>query len=531
MRASSSGPTERVAVGSVANVLGYATTTILALLLTPYLLRRLGAGTFGAWALVGVIVSALQLADLGLPRALSRAVAGACAQDDTASLGAALSTALSLYLIVGSAVALLLVVVREPLVTYGLAVPEPWRADASVALVWLALGLLPTLIAGALGATLDGFQRMEWTNLALVAGRATYAVGALVAVLSGNGLRGLAIALACAAFCQLAVAAVGLWVSHKNCLPFKQGEGRWGLAGLVHPSLVAARSLLFYGLPILVSAVVGLAYVPWSKLVLARAAPVEMVGYYEVASTFAMQVFFLSWALAMAAFPALAQAWKMSDHDHTRWLYSRANRWGALAVFPAGIALVVVAAPLLRAWLGLGTTDAVRALQLVAAGWTLVAMAAPSAVTLQAIGRPGHTLYAVLVNGLTSAILCLILAPRYKLVGVAAANLASAVASSLLMIWLCRRALGLPALPGAATFLRPAASALWTPVVPALLLTLASIAIARQPSPSLVALFLAGGGYAVLYAVCCFAWGPLAEEERSWLRRHLLPLPFGERPG
>ncbi len=540
MQASPSGPGERVAVGSVANVLGFATTTVLALLLTPYLLHHLGASAFGAWALVGVVVTVLQLADLGLPRALSRTVAEAYAQGNAVGLWVNFGTTLFLYLIISSVVALLLIATRGPLVAYGLAVPEPWQADARFALVWMACGLLPALVTSALGATLDGLQRMEWTNLALVTGRATYAGGAVMAVLTGNGLRGLAIAMVVATLCQMTVATLGLWIVafYDGSLSFPRGRHalpspvhpRWIGAQFVAPlrrhlSLKAARSLLAYGLPILANAAVGLAYVPWSKLVLARAAPVEMVGYYEVASTFAMQIFLLAWALAMAAFPALAQAWGTTDHARVHRLYGRANRWGVMATLPAGIALILVAAPLLRAWLGLNIlSEAVPTLQLVAVGWTLVALAAPSAVTLQAIGRPAHTLYAVLANGLTSAFLCLVLAPRYKLVGVAAANLASALVGSLLMIWLCRRALGLPTLPRVTTFLRPAASALWAPVVPALLLALTSVLLARQPSPSLVALFLAGGGYAVLYGVCCFAWGPLAKEERDWLRRHL-PIP------
>lgn len=541
MQASPSGPGERVAVSGVANVLGFATTTLLALLLTPYLLRHLGAGAFGAWALIGVVMTTLQLADLGLPRALNRAVAQARAQGDAAGLWTALNTTLFLYLVVSSMVALLLIAIRRPLVAYGLAVPEPWRADARFALVWLACGLLPALVTSALGATLDGFQRMEWTNLALVTGRATYAAGAVMAVLTRNDLRGLAIAMVFSTLCQMTVAAVGLWIVASNdgtplflrarsALPSSVHtqpiETQW-IAPLRPPSLTAARSLLAYALPILANAVVSLAYVPWSKLVLARAAPVEMVGYYEVASTFAMQIFLLAWALAMAAFPALAQAWGTTDHERTRRLYGRANRWGVMAILPAGTTLILVAAPLLRAWLGSNiSSEAVHALQLVAAGWTLVALAAPSAVTLQAIGRPAHTLYAVLANGLTSALLCLALAPRYKLVGVATANLASAFVSSLLMIWLCRRALGLPTLPQVATLLRPVASVLWVPVVPALPLALASAMIARRPSPSLIALFLAGGGYAVLYGIFCFAWGPLAKEERDWLRSHLRPLFF-----
>lgn len=507
MNVSADGPSERVAVGGVANVLGFAATTAIALLLTPYLLRRLGASAFGVWALVGVVVTSLQLADLGLPRALSRAVAAARARRDDAALCAALSTTLALYLLVGGVGVLVLVAGRGLLVAYGLAVPPPWQAEARAALLWISFCLLPALGIAALGATLDGLQRMEWTSLALVTGRTVFALGAVVAATRGGGVRGLAMALFLSQTCQMTVAALGLRLVYPA-------------VHLRRPASAVARPLLAYALPIFASALVSLTYIPWSKLVLARTVPVEMVGYYEVVSTFATQVFLLAWVLAMAAFPATTQAWTRGERERARWFYARALRWGAMVVLPASAGLMAIAEPLLGAWLGVRIPQVTLALQLVTLGWTANALAAPSAVTLQAIGKPGHTFRAVLVNGLVNALLSLVLARPFGLLGVAMANLASSLASSLLMTWLCWRALAIPpsawraSLPVASTLVR-------TLLLPLLLLTLFSAVVSRNATPSLLAVVSAAGVYALLYALIVLAWGPLSGEERGWLRGRL----------
>ena len=504
MNVSADGPTERVAVGGVANVLGFAATTAIALLLTPYLLRRLGASAFGVWALVGVVVTSLQLADLGLPRALSRAVAAARAQRDDAALCASLSATLALYLLVGTVGALALMAGRELLVAYGLAVPAPWQAEARAALFWVSLCLFPALGIAALGATLDGLQRMEWTSLALVTGRTVFALGAVVAATSGGGVRGLALALLLSQTCQMAVAALGL----RSVYPAVR---------LRRPAWTVARPLLVYAFPIFASALLSLTYIPWSKLVLARTAPVAMVGYYEVISTFATQVFLLAWVLAMAAFPATTQAWTRGERERVRWLYARAWRWGAMVALPASAGLMVIADPLLRAWLGVRVPQVTHALYLVTLGWTANALAAPSAVTLQAVGRPGHTFRAVLANGVVNACLSLILAPPLGFIGVALANLVSSVTSSALMTWLCWRALALQ--PSAWRTSSPAASSLARTLLgPLCLLALFSALISRSPAPSLWPVVLAAGGYALLYALVVLAWGPLSGEERDRLR-------------
>lgn len=498
---------DRVAFSGAANIVGFGVTTLVAILFIPFLLRHMGTTAFGVWALIGAAIVVLQLTDVGLPRALSRATAEAWGQGDMQQMRRLLSSTLTLFLVVGSLAALAIALLSDQIARSLLSVPSEWQADAGFALIVIGVAVIPTLVASGLAATLEGMQRMDLSNLALVIGRVSFAGLAAFMIIRGAGVRGLAVSTLVGMCVQAAVALFAL----RHAWP---GEHR------AKPDRAVLRSLIAFGIPVVATNAVGLAYVPWSKLVLAHSAQVMLVGYYEVIATFATQVFLLAWTLAMAAYPALAYAWRSEKSASVAHLYGRALRWGAVVVLPVGIGLFVLADPLLLAWLGEKVQFVTRALQIVTVGWLISALTAPAAVTLQAVGRPDLVLLGVVVNGSVSATLSVLWVPQFGLEGVALANMISAVLSSLLLLWLCQRTLNLR---GETTrqvvrFARPLLASFFVPLA---WLISGTFLLQQFSGGILWATGIVAAGYVGLYVICTLAWGPLEIEEQEWLRQHM----------
>ena len=73
---SAKSPVERrLLLGAVTNWLAFAATLAVGFFLTPYLVRRLGDGTYGVWAFVESLLAYFTLFDLGIAACVVRFVA------------------------------------------------------------------------------------------------------------------------------------------------------------------------------------------------------------------------------------------------------------------------------------------------------------------------------------------------------------------------------------------------------------------------------------------------------------------------
>jgi O-antigen/teichoic acid export membrane protein len=165
------------------------------LLLTPYLFRSLGVGGFGTWSVMFTVATVFVLLEEGVSVGVTKFVAELSARgrrrelDETVGAAVVLMGAAGL---VGAAIAL-----AVGLLAPGLAA-EGDREGFQVGMAVLAAGMVVRFPFVAYGAALMGFQRYDLYNAAQAVATLGFAAGALVAVESGAGVLGLAIAYSAA---------------------------------------------------------------------------------------------------------------------------------------------------------------------------------------------------------------------------------------------------------------------------------------------------------------------------------------------
>jgi len=502
---------QKILSNTAFNILGIAANSVMALVVTPMLASYLGRELFGVWALFGIVLTASQMLDFGLSKALVRNIAHYRAKGRWSSLNQDFNSALWPLL------AVLLIITfggwpLAPRIATLVGVPPGLLDLATPVLRMLISGFLPVGLSLLLGATLEGAQRMAYTSGALTLNRLLFTITVGLVILGDWGLIGVAWAYLVAVWAQL----LALALAAVRVTPTLRFTPR------LTQRVLFQRDLRF-GLALFATALIALAFTATNKIILARWVGLDGVATYELASIIALQLFTLAMALARALYPALVAAQTQFGLAELRRLFNRALRLLALGVIPVAALLIALAVPFMNAWLGEPSLESARSLQWLVGAWSLAAIATAASVGFLAVGKPGWATAFSAYNAALNLILALSFTPVWGFWGVIAANVVAVGSSALLTVWRFarlihqdRRALTLALSPGVwAWAVALAAGLAWwgrrlTPLQP-------------------VGIALLAGVYILLYGIGLVGLRLLRPEESAWLRQCFRKSAHGRR--
>lgn len=336
---SSPGMTTRVVRGSLWSVGGQAVVIATSLVATPFVIRLLGAESYGVLALINVLIGYIAFADLGMGAASTRFGSRAHARGDDEEEASVVWTALALSFFTSSSSALAMAVAAPWLVEHALRLPAHLHSSAVIALRVAALGFVARAASGVLNTPQLARLRVDIYTL-INSGSAVVQVALVpVALALGGGLVGAVTVVAAASASALLVHAS---VSSKL------------LHALVRPRFdaKAMRSLLGFGGALIVSGVVTIALMNAEKVFLTRFASVTSLAYYSVAFTVANLMLVLPAAMGQSLLPAFTRLHEQGDREGLRKLYTRSLRANLLWAVPLATVVCVMAKPFLTVWAG-----------------------------------------------------------------------------------------------------------------------------------------------------------------------------------
>ena len=343
-------------------------------LLTPFLLRRLGPVAFGIWTLGVTLADWLQLLDFGIREAVLKFSAAFQARGDRPAIRRLASTALGMYGAIGLlafAAGCVLATVAVPILVDDRGAWPELRA----AIVLLSASAAVSYPLGLSGSLLEGLLRFDLLNLLRVVHALVRLVLIVLALQSGYGVVG----VACAELLSRLVLHAMRWRALARAYPdvvprvaFVPAEiirlvdfGVWN--GLRHVVEVATTRLfepllaMFAGLP-----AVG-AF--WAGRRLATM-PAEAIG-----------------PLAAVLFP-LASELDASRRDVSlRESLVKGTKFAWTVALPMALLLSLGAGPIQSNWLGGRAPDAVGVLQVFAAVFLVIATSLPAESVLLGVGR------------------------------------------------------------------------------------------------------------------------------------------------
>ncbi len=309
----------------------------VALLITPFLLSRLGDERFGAFGVLLSLLAYLNLAGGPLHSSVSREIANA--GDDPERRTRVISTALVASGLMALLTGIIGYALSGPLVD-SMRIPESFRGDAIAAYHALVGTVVASLLATPFLGLLMSRNRYDLVDLIPALGQAVYA-GLAVAVFAWRGpsLRLLALAYLASHFLALLVLAI------RSRSELDGARLRWEI-----PSWGEFRALLGFSTQLFVIQVSVLLTFQADNLVISRLIGVGAVAHYTVASTFIMRFRQLCYGLSRTFMPATADP--ATTPERLRDLHFRGTRYNTLLIGGLAAVSAGLAEPFYGLWLG-----------------------------------------------------------------------------------------------------------------------------------------------------------------------------------
>jgi O-antigen/teichoic acid export membrane protein len=328
---------------SVINLSARTFGLLLGLLVTPYVVTRLGLRVFGFAALVTAVSQYASLLDLGVGFTLARFIAKLEAEGD--GDGVRRKAAAGLWSSTGFAVVTMAVVF---LVVHALPdhLTRAWPPGWQLAALAVALSLGTTSVSSVFQAFPSSMGRWDLANLQVLIGQITYAVVIVVALHFEPTLKSVALATAASGVAGLAVA-------------YAVYRVRW--THRLWPTLVRlseVRELWRYGLSVQTVNLVQIINAQADKPILLLFASLKFVGLYELGSRVAFSIR----ALALTAFGPLgvesARTLAEGGREGLAAFYVRSYRTVMSLGLAPIVALYGVSYVFILLWLGPGLRTA-----------------------------------------------------------------------------------------------------------------------------------------------------------------------------
>jgi O-antigen/teichoic acid export membrane protein len=464
--------------------------TVVGLVMLPFNLAHLGPTEYGLWVLLGSITVHFSVLDLGYGGALVKFMAQYRAHRNVQALNEIASTLFFVFAGMG-------------LVAYGLAAGVAFNLDhlfkitpeqaetGKWILLLIAVHVSMNFPFSVYGGVISGFQRFDANNMvAIVTSIAVAAVNAGV-LLAGYGL----IALVAATTCVRVVAYFVYRSNAYRIFPdlrirpslFRKSRLRELTGFSVYSSIIDWANKLNYQLDeLVIGAMMGPAAVAvW--------APAERIisGTQRLTNQ-----------LNGVLFPVVVDSDASQQKERLRQILLQGTRLSLAMVVPIAATLVILADPLIHAWLGARATamaGAIPIIQILAVGVAIRVGNATGTTVLKGAGQHRMLAFVNLATGVANVLLSIALIRRYGLVGVAVGTLIPIAIASLFIIFpaACRRV----GLPLGRAFAHSVFPALW----PAFVVGLALAASRNISSGTLLAVVLQTVGGGVLYLALFYA--------------------------
>ena len=409
--------------------LAIAVELLLGLVMLPFNLRHLGQEAYGLWMLVGSVTIHFSVLDMGYGSAIVKFVAQYRAHRDAKALNEIASTMFFLFAAIG---------VAAYLVVVGLAfnLDHIFRITAQQAhtaqwiLLIIGLNVACNFPFSVYGGVIDGFQRYDRNNIVAIGSAVTVAVANAAVLRAGYGLIPLVAATTTVRILTYFVYRMNAFHVYPplriRAAYVRRSRLREITGFSVYSSIIDWENKLNYELDeVVIGAFLG-------------SAPVAI---WAVADRIISGTQRLTNQVNGVLFPFIVDSDTTNQNARLKRLLLEGTRLSLATVVPIAMALMILADPLVRAWVGPKMMDSAPIVQLLAIVVALRVGNATGTTLLKGAGRVRYLAFANIATGLVNLAMSALLVKSFGLVGVAVGTLVPVALSTMFVLFpaACRR--------------------------------------------------------------------------------------------
>jgi O-antigen/teichoic acid export membrane protein len=416
-------------------LVGFGVTLASGILLSPLIIRTLGAEGYGVWTLVFALVEYVWLSDFGLRSAVLKFSAQYLAQGESDKVNEVINTGLAYFMAIASVLAVGLVTASSSL-SHVFQISPTYQVDfaflvALTGLVW-SIGLVNNVMQ----ASVQGLQKYDRLSQVSIVVTLIRVAGCLTALVLGFGLRGMGVAVLITQVISYVCTFIILNRSFKQLHLSRQ-----------FVNFAMLKQMAGYGVYTLVSTV---------AILLLNQGPMLLIGYLKsaiVVGLYALPVRLVATmvgAVAQVAMISVASSADLSargDFDAVGRFGVFVNRYCLTLFLPLSIVLWVYGGEIFTLWVGPDVAaESAPLLPILLVGASLgIAAQQNSSAILYGLGRHRAFAMGLLVEGALVMLGIVYVLPRYGLVAVIWLSAGLLILDrGLWASWLVCRYLGLP---------------------------------------------------------------------------------------
>jgi O-antigen/teichoic acid export membrane protein len=363
----------------VLNLLGQIAPLIAAVVTIPLLIHAIGVERFGVLTIAWMVIGYFSVFDLGLGRAMTRAVSERIGLKDLHAVPPLIWTALCLMFVLSLVAAAVIATTTDWLVDSVLKIPPGLAAETRAAFFWLAASVPAVILTTGLRGILEAYGRFDYTNAIRVPMGLWTFIGPLLVIPFSTRLDQIVIVLV-----------LGRLATTLLHIPLVIRVAPEAFSKR-HFDSVLARKLFAFGGWMTVSNLISPAMVYMDRFFIGAILGVGMVAYYTTPYEVVFKLNFFPEAVFGVLFPWMAA--RLANADRTPdYMYAMGIKMMAAFMFPMTFFLAVGAPDILRVWLGAKfAQESTPVMQILALGLCVNSFSKVAFNLLQAKGRADVT--------------------------------------------------------------------------------------------------------------------------------------------
>jgi O-antigen/teichoic acid export membrane protein len=474
---------------------------LIGLVLLPFNVRHLGPSAYGLWMLTASMTTYFSVLDLGFGGSIVKFVAHYRARHDVRGLNEIASTLFFIFSVCGAVAYLVFVVLAFNIQHIVNISPDQFATARALLLVigtYVSLGFPFSIFGGII----NGFQRYDLNNL--------------VGVVSSLIVAGINVAMLLLGFSLVELVLVTTSVRVLTYLVYRMNAYQVFPALSIRPSrFLWSRVRELTGFSVYVS------IIDWSNklnysidaIVIGAFMSSAAVTLWTVPQRLAEMLQRLTNQLNGVLFPVVVDSDSGQKPERLRAIFIQGTRLSLVSVMPIAGGLIMLAAPLIHAWVGPRFDESVLVAQILVFVVAIRVGNATATTLLKGAGRHRLLAFANAGAALANLVLSLLWIRRFGLVGQAMGTLVPVAFTSVFILWpaACRRV--------GVTPMRAFLDAVWPAVWPTTAMALVVIPLRDALPPRLfyVALTAIAGG--LCYAGVFLAFAVTKEERHIYVAK------------
>src|ERR1022692_53229 len=377
----------------------------LGLVLSPFILHRLGDTAFGIWALILSITGYYGLFDLGIGSSVIRFVSKYTATGEQEELAKIINTSLFTYSCIG-VLSLMVTVTAASQIGRMFHVPPEFVATARWLLLMVGAAVALGFPFGIFGGFLEGLQRFYILNFTNIAANLLRAGLIVISLKHGGGI--LAVALITVTLPLLAAIARGFFALSYCPVPF----------ALKYVDRATLRRIANYsGITFMIMIAAQLKF-KTDEIVIGSFMSLAAITYFNVGARIVDYAGMVVRTLSQIFVPMTSQSEALGEMGRLRKIFLLGNRVCAMTIFPICAVLVILGKSIIEVWMGKKYVDAsYPVLVIMILCCTLWWAQGASGRILLGMSKHGTWAIVTVSEGVANLILSIILVRPYGIIG------------------------------------------------------------------------------------------------------------------